>query len=1169
MFRNYIVLILVALDADLGADIQALKTKGSQNVVSLKNLQTLAKAASDVRQRLDSFLGAPLSAMNTRFATLATAYSSQKTHASNVSGNLDSLASSSTLAARIKTLIAVEPSIAAEALPDMGFNVLANEISKLDAAMVASIASLKVSFANICNTLSTDLTAAGAIPVTDAGDKALITTINGLQSQCASAAASGKVDHQAAAVEAVRGALNGVPVINSALQTRVTAIFTEADNAFNQGNTQITAIAGSELHTSSGEQALIDSVHNAVQLLEGQLSEPLRQQQQDILAARTTIDTNKNAAGAGPILKARLDELILAFTTAVGSDAMNGIDSRIAAHAIPAFPNDPEKTHANKLRKILSDVTAEPDVLKHIGLADAALPLLDLELQSIQTDLTGVGDAACFTDAGAELQPVLDKFRSLWTDYIQVLETLYNKRIPAPIEFGDPYVHARASLFALIVMIRTIAMSPGMSLTAMVKLGTDFLAGMPTVLTPAETPWFNDLKKDLNDEISKATASADPTSMAAQEQDAFGRLGDIAIELGTPPAQSAKTILTLKDSFKTGSDTVARSLIALNPSLGTNLYDGWRSQKVGGTQADVYALRVHGSLFGSSAARPVVTTVSFTNVETITTSSPSDLTVEELPGIIHLDTPNDRILPDSWVVLLTKRTALPFIAKAVNPSVVAPAKYGLGGKSTAITLSAPWFTDAITDFNIIRTASVYALSEKLTLSERPVDDPVGNTKGVDPSKLELDNYYDGVVPGRSVVVTGERLDVAGVVVSEVAEIAAVSQIIDENLPGDTIHTTLTLSTNLQYGYKRATVKINANVAPATNGETQKEVLGSGDGAQTFQNFRIKHLPLTWLSQPTPSGAQSTLQVRVNDVLWHEADNLAFLGTSDRGFATSIEDDGTTNITFGDGIHGARIPTGTENVRAVYRSGIGEPGNVPAGQIGILPSPPLGVTAVNNPAPATGGADAESRDQARRNVPLAVQALDRLVSVKDYADFARTYAGIAKANATLQSGTVSVVIAGMNDIPISKTSDLFFNLRKSMKSFGDPHQPFTLDIRKLKLLAMSAKIAVDPDYDPVLVTANVTNALLAQISFDARELGQHALLSEVIRIMQAVAGVVYIDVDQFGFIPETLKPDEVVAQVAGITDAPPRIVIGPGEIAYFSPSLPETLVLNAISPEAGQ
>ena len=97
--------------------------------------------------------------------------------------------------------------------------------------------------------------------------------------------------------------------------------------------------------------------------------------------------------------------------------------------------------------------------------------------------------------------------------------------------------------------------------------------------------------------------------------------------------------------------------------------------------------------------------------------------------------------------------------------------------------------------------------------------------------------------------------------------------------------------------------------------------------------------------------------------------------------------------------GARLPTGAANVKAVYRRGIGKGGNVRAGQITLLSTRPLGVKEVINPLRASGGADKEGRDQARRNTPLAVMALDRLVSTRDYADFARTFAGIGKALAT--------------------------------------------------------------------------------------------------------------------------------------------------------------------------
>ena len=99
--------------------------------------------------------------------------------------------------------------------------------------------------------------------------------------------------------------------------------------------------------------------------------------------------------------------------------------------------------------------------------------------------------------------------------------------------------------------------------------------------------------------------------------------------------------------------------------------------------------------------------------------------------------------------------------------------------------------------------------------------------------------------------------------------------------------------------------------------------------------------------------------------------------------------------FGDGVHGARLPTGAANVTAAYRVGLGAAGNVPAGQISQPQTRPQGVQGVTNPLPSSGGADPTPWRRARANAPLAVMALDRVVSVQDYQDFARAWPASAR------------------------------------------------------------------------------------------------------------------------------------------------------------------------------
>ena len=131
-----------------------------------------------------------------------------------------------------------------------------------------------------------------------------------------------------------------------------------------------------------------------------------------------------------------------------------------------------------------------------------------------------------------------------------------------------------------------------------------------------------------------------------------------------------------------------------------------------------------------------------------------------------------------------------------------------------------------------------------------------------------------------------------------------------------VNTILTLANNLAYTYDVSKVTIYGNVVKATHGETRNEVLGNGDGSQVFQQFALKQKPLTFVPASNPSGTDSTLEVYVNNVEWQETDTLAGLGAKDRDFIPQTADDDTTAVTFGNGLQGARLPTGVGNVSAV-------------------------------------------------------------------------------------------------------------------------------------------------------------------------------------------------------------------------------------------------------------
>lgn len=529
--------------------------------------------------------------------------------------------------------------------------------------------------------------------------------------------------------------------------------------------------------------------------------------------------------------------------------------------------------------------------------------------------------------------------------------------------------------------------------------------------------------------------------------------------------------------------------------------------------------------------------------------------------VVALDSVYDGITVGSWVAIERPRKGadapdgipgdekLKFVTSRVTAvRTAAYTNYGITGRGTELTLAEPWLDEHDVLLSAIRDATVHAGGEAL----RPADEPLG--EDVHGNELELTELYDGLRPGRHLVVSGERTDIpdtAGVHGTELVVIAAVEQQLDPQLPGDHVHTKLTLTTDLAFRYRRDTLRIHGNVVPATHGESRDEPIGSGDAGRTNQTFTLWQAPLTWLPAGNPLGATPTLEVRVDGLLWHEVDSLAGRGPRERVYVSGTAGDGRTTVTFGDGMHGARLPTGHENVRAQYRFGTGRAANVGADRITQAMTRPLGVTAVTNPQPATGGAEADGPGLTRRTIPLAVSALDRLVSLTDYEDFARSRAGIGRAAAREifdgRRRILHVTVAGIDDIAIADDSEVLRALRSSLADYGDSRLPVRVDVRELVLLLVAAKVKVAPDHTWTVVEPRLRQALLTQFGSGRRELGRPARLSEVLATAHAVPGVDYVDVDVFTGVPASVTPDEL----AGLADslARPRTAVGARLAAY--------------------
>ena len=194
-------------------------------------------------------------------------------------------------------------------------------------------------------------------------------------------------------------------------------------------------------------------------------------------------------------------------------------------------------------------------------------------------------------------------------------------------------------------------------------------------------------------------------------------------------------------------------------------------------------------------------------------------------------------------------------------------------------------------------------------------------------------------------------------------------------------------------------------------------------------------------------------------------------------------------------------------------------------------------------------------------------------------------------------------AGVDDIPIATSSDLYLNLVAALRKYGDPALPVQVDLRELVVLLLSANVRLLPDYRWDAVAPRIRQRLLEAFGFARQGLAQSVCLGQVVGLIQNIEGVAYVDVDTFGGLPEkvsyvdgsrhlpsqeavrqwltrsgrTLRPfaatnrqlagtrrvekpgDWVEAKAAGYDKG----TLYPAQLAVFLPAVPDTLILNQI------
>jgi hypothetical protein len=530
---------------------------------------------------------------------------------------------------------------------------------------------------------------------------------------------------------------------------------------------------------------------------------------------------------------------------------------------------------------------------------------------------------------------------------------------------------------------------------------------------------------------------------------------------------------------------------------------------------------------------------------------------------LDIDATDGRIAPDSRVLLqqpVSGSSAALALFRAKDVSPVYVRRFLIAGEAIRISLE-PEFSS--TQSFPVRGTAVFFQSEELTEMETQVSAFPTSAASVlsKDGAVSLpipESWQTAPAPGRTVAIAGELASAPG-------NTMVVKTIVLPSDPKGPV--------NLQYsgsqgevGFKPDTVRLHANVIAATQGETvSDEIIGSGDASLAYQSFSLKRFPLAFVDPEGAGRERWTLSVAVDGVVWKRVRTFEGHLPGERIYLVALDDMGRATITFGDGVQGARLPSGTDNVRADYRVGDpGRPGVTAGGQVNLLDRP-LGIRSVTSLTPSVAPHRPETNNEVIDRAARFRRSWDRPLSLRDYEDFATFQAGIGKALASRLSagnrtGVYLTVASRYNPAPPVSESLL---RETEMQIRACEVYPAVLAIENVRTVPflVTAQVAPSPRGDWKTIEQSIEAALMKRFGFEARTIGQPVTLSEIIAVIAETQDVRGVRISRFqrrdgqpgaaaqsGTVPERLDPVPPAWKREAVRD-----VFSPAEIVYLADS----------------
>jgi hypothetical protein len=294
----------------------------------------------------------------------------------------------------------------------------------------------------------------------------------------------------------------------------------------------------------------------------------------------------------------------------------------------------------------------------------------------------------------------------------------------------------------------------------------------------------------------------------------------------------------------------------------------------------------------------------------------------------------------------------------------------------------------------------------------------------------------------------------------------------------------------------------------------REVLGVSDGT-AHQRFALVHprliLRALGAGQDRAPDIELLSELGNGIVHWVQRETLAFSGSKDQDFMLEIDADDRAEVVFG-----LATPDAGAQLRATYRVGGGEHGNVAPGAIGTITDGPdltkLGAS-VNNEGPATGGAGRETIEHAVEHAPKVFRSLRRAVTVADYESLAAEFNGVGKVRARASAWntvTLSVAPQGGGDVSDVLRNDLI-GYFEDKRSIGTRIEVVNVDYVPI---FVTADVDVERFYSDAQVREQVRQAIRELLDFDRVSFAEVIYLSKLYEAVERIDGVAGVHISEF-------------------------------------------------------